>query len=199
MKEENLSEQESIRLITKMIGSAKNYYYESGLSALLWGFTNVICFVLAWLDATSEKFNMPFSPFFLMIITFVIQYFFDRKERKFKATKTYLDDMNKYVWLSFAISVLILTIVGGFADIGYVVLPLLLLLFGIPTFITGCIHKFTACIVGGIICWVLCGIAFFYVSYNTYLLVAAGAAAAWVIPGFILRAKFIKNRKQHGI
>ena len=49
MEEQTFSHQESIELITKMINRAKNYYYESGLGALLWGFTNVICFVLAYL------------------------------------------------------------------------------------------------------------------------------------------------------
>jgi hypothetical protein len=46
MEEKQLSGEESIQLITRMISQAKNYYYESGLSALLWGFTNLICFTL---------------------------------------------------------------------------------------------------------------------------------------------------------
>ncbi len=49
-------------------------------------------------------------------------------------------------------------------------------------------------LIGGILCWFLSIAAFFYKSYNSYLLVAAGATVAWIIPGFILRARFIKNR-----
>lgn len=200
MEDRNLSHEESLKLIHTMINSAKNYYYESGMGALLWGFTNVICFLLAFADAKVEGFKMPFNPFYLMGVTFILQFFLDRRERKYKTAETFLDDVNKYVWLAFAISVLLLTIVGGVADIGYVVLPLLLLLFGIPTFITGCINKFPPFVFGGIICWILCGIAFFYKSYNTYLLVAAGATVAWVIPGFILRGRFNKKRnQQHGV
>lgn len=193
MKEKSLSEKESLQLIAGMISQAKNHYYESGLGALLWGFTNVICFALAWLDAAVESFKMPFNPFFLMIITFVLQFFFQRREKKYKDVVTYKDEAHKYVWLAFGISVLIITIAGGFAGIGYIVLPLLLLLFGIPTFISGCINKFLPFIIGGITCWILCIIAFFYKSYNTYLLVALGATIAWIIPGFILRAKFYRN------
>ena len=47
MEEKPLSEQESLQLITKMIRQAKNNYYESGLGALLWGFTNLVCFVIS--------------------------------------------------------------------------------------------------------------------------------------------------------
>ncbi len=188
-----MSEKESLQLISNMISQAKNHYYESGLGALLWGFTNLICFVLAWLDVSLPGFHMPFNPFYLMIITFVLQFYFDRKEKKYKSAVTYKDEMHKYVWLAFGISVFILTIAGAYADIGYFVLPLLLLLFAIPTFISGCINKFSPFIIGGIICWILCIISFLYKSYNTYLLVALGAGVSWIIPGFILRARFYKN------
>jgi hypothetical protein len=71
MEEKSLSQQESLQLITKMINQAKNHYYESGLGALLWGFTNFICFTLAYLDATAKWFNMAFNTFYLMGITFI--------------------------------------------------------------------------------------------------------------------------------
>jgi hypothetical protein len=199
MENENLSEAESLQLITKMISSAKNYYYESGSGALLWGFTNLICFTLAYLMATVRGFDFPFNPFYLMALTGMLQIYFGRRERKFKTAETFLDEVNKYVWLAFGISVLLITIVGGMAEIGYMILPILLLLFGIPTFITGCINKFTPFVAGAVICWVLCAVALYYRGYESYLLVAAGATAAWIIPGFILRAKFNKNRRSNGV
>lgn len=193
MEEKVLSEKESLALISGMISKAKNHYYESGLGTLLWGFTNVICFTLAYMDATLKWFNMPFNPFYLMGITFILQFYFGRKEKRFQKAVTYKDEAHQYVWIAFGISVLILTIAGGIADIGYIVLPLLLLLFAIPTFISGCINKFKPFIIGGIACWILCIISFFYQSYFTYLLVALGAVLAWIIPGFILRKRFYKN------
>lgn len=156
MEEQSLSEKESLQLIAGMIRQAKNHYYESGLGALLWGFTNLICFLLAWLEASIDGFYMPFSPFYLMAITFALQIYFDRREKKYQDAFTYKDEAHKYIWLAFGISVFILTIAGGYANIGYVVLPILLLLFGIPTFISGCINKFSPFVAGGIICWILC-------------------------------------------
>jgi hypothetical protein len=193
MEEKQLSGEESLQLITKMISQAKNYYYESGMGCLLWGFTNLICFTLAYLGDTVKGFHLPFNPFYLMGITFILQFYFDSKEKKYKQTVTFKDDICQYVWIIFGVSVLILTIAGGFANIGYIVLPLLLLLFGIPTIITGLINKFPPFIIGGIVCWIFCIIALFYKTDFTYLLVAMGAGIAWIIPGFILRARFYKN------
>ncbi|MEP7253011.1 MAG: hypothetical protein ABI683_11550 [Ginsengibacter sp.] len=201
MEEKTLSEKESLQLITGMISQAKNYYYESGLGALLWGFTNLICFVLMYSMETFSWFKFPFNPFYLMIITFLLQFYFDRKERKYKQTVTFKNEACKYIWLTFGISVLILTIAGALANIGYIVLPLLLLLFGIPTFLTGCITKFKPFIIGGIACWIFCIIAFLYKGNITYLLVAMGAGIAWIIPGFILRTRFSKNiaKREYGV
>ncbi|MEO7463037.1 MAG: hypothetical protein ABIT96_09935 [Ferruginibacter sp.] len=125
MEEKEISHEESLRLIHEMIGSAKSNYYESGLGALLWGFTNVICFTLAYIDAVSPNFNFPISPFFLIVITFGLQYYLDKKERKNKTATTYIDSFIGYAWLAFAISVFIITIGGAFAHIGYIVLPVL--------------------------------------------------------------------------
>lgn len=190
MDDKSLSEKESLQLIADMITQAKNHYYESGMGALLWGFSNLICFGLAWLDVYVTTLSLPFNPFYLMVITVLLQVYYDRRERKFRTAVTYKDEAHKYVWITFGISVLILTTAGAFANIGYFVLPLLLLLFAMPTFISGCISRFSPFIVGGIVCWILCIISFFYRSYNTYLLVALGATVAWIIPGFILRARF---------
>ncbi len=193
MEDKPLSEKESLQLITKMITQAKNNYYESGLGALLWGFTNFICFVLVYLKEDTNWFKMPFNPFYLMVITFILQFYFDTREKKYKQTVTFKNETCQYIWITFGLSVLILTIAGGFANIGYIVLPILLLLFGIPTFITGLINKFSAFIIGGISCWIFCIIALFYKTDFTYLLVATGAGIAWIIPGFILRTRFYKN------
>ena len=136
MEEKVLTEKESLALITGMITKAKNHYHESGSSALLWGFANVICFVLAYLQE-ENWISLPFNPFWLMIIAVILQVYFSWKERASKRTVTFKDETHYYVWLAFGISILILTVAGGFSEIGYIVLPLILLLFGIPTFISG--------------------------------------------------------------
>jgi hypothetical protein len=193
MEEKPLSGEESIRLITSMISQARNYYYESGMGALLWGVTNLVCFTLMYLMDTVKGFYFPFNPFYLMGITFLLQVYFDRKEARFKKTRSYLDEAHTYVWTAFAICVLILTIAGGIINMGYLVLPVLLLFFGMPTFISGCISKFTPFIIGGIVCWILAIVCFFYQSEESLLLVAAGAGIAWIIPGLILRTRFYRN------
>ena len=190
MEEKILTEKESLELISGMISKAKNHYYESGNSALLWGFANVICFTLAYFQESSVGLKLPFNPFWLMIVAALFQVYFSWKERASKSTVTFKDEAHYYVWFAFGISIFILTVAGGFSGIGYIVLPMLLLLFGIPTFISGSIKKFPPLIIGGIICWCLSVVSFFFQENEVFLFVALGAFCAWVIPGFILRKNY---------
>ena len=200
MEEKQLTEKESLLLISKMISTAKKSYYESGTGAMLWGFTNCICFSVAYLQEKIKGFYFPFNPFLLMIFAFIIQFYFEKKERKFKEVTSHHEEALKYIWSTFGISVFILTVGGGVANIGYSVFPPLLIIFAIPTFITGCINKFIPMIIGGIICWLLGIAAFFMIGPNTYLLTAIGAFFAWVIPGIILRIRFLRSRNlQYGV
>ena len=196
MEEESLSHEQSLELITKMINQGKNYYYESGTVALLWGFSNVICFTLAYLQATVKGFHLPITPFILLVPTFFLQLYFDRKESKRRKATTYIEEAMNYVWMTFGFAVLILTVVGGIANMGYVTLPVLLLLFGMPTFTTGLICKFHSMTIGGILCWTFCIIAFLYQGYFAFLLCAAGATVAWIIPGFIMRSTLKKQIRE---
>lgn len=196
MEEEHLSHEQSMELITKMINQGKNYYYGSGKGALLWGFSNLICFSLAYLQATVKGFHLPITPFVLLIPTFFLQIYFDRQESKRRKVRTYTEEALHYVWMTFGFAVLILTVLGGITDMGYVTLPVLMILFGMPTFTTGCICKYTPMIVGGALCWVFAIIAFLYVGYYAFLLCAGSAVVAWIIPGLMLRANFKKHLRE---
>lgn len=192
MEEKQLSEEESLALVTAMIRQAKNRYYKSGLGSLLWGFTNFVCFILYYLEAIWKEFKLPFNPFYLMIITLLVHIYYGRAEQKYRKVKTFIDEANYYVLIAFGISVLILTLGGAVSGMGYYVLPVLLLFFGMATFITGCIYKFKPSFWGGIGCWILSVLAFLFKSDYALLLVSAGATIAWIIPGFILRIKYLK-------
>ena len=69
MEENQLTEKESLNLINRMIHEAKGYFYESGISGLLYGFSVFICSVLSYF--TEERIiQFPFHPFYLMIPVF---------------------------------------------------------------------------------------------------------------------------------
>jgi hypothetical protein len=193
MEEKELSSEESMRLINRMIYQAKGYFYESGLSAIVYGITVLICAILTWLYEKNIM-AFPFNPFLLMTPVFFIQGWIQYKEEKKKKVKTFTDEAIDYVWTGFFLAT-IAALCGNFANAGYIIVTIILFLIAFAAFITGLISKFRYNIFCGIVCLLIAIVSFFIQNVNIYLLLAADAVLVWLIPGFILRAHF-KNTHQ---
>lgn len=68
--------------------------------------------------------------------------------------------------------------------------PIILMLYGMPTFLSGAIMRFKALMFGAVVCWVLAVVATFVDPLNTLLLLALAVITAWIVPGYILKAKY---------
>jgi hypothetical protein len=68
-----------------------------------------------------------------------------------------------------------------------------LILYGMPTFLSGVILKFKPLMVGAVCCWTLAIISPFINVQYQLLLIAGAVIAAWIIPGYLLKRKFKKN------
>jgi hypothetical protein len=72
----------------------------------------------------------------------------------------------------------------------------ILMVYGIPTFISGAVMRFKPLLVGGFVCWILSAISHWVEPAQTLLLVGLAVTCAWIIPGYILRYQF--NRQHNG-
>jgi hypothetical protein len=76
------------------------------------------------------------------------------------------------------------------------VTPLLLIIYGIPTFTTGAACRFTPMLWGGILCWVCCAVAAFTRADIDMLLMAFSAVFAWLIPGILMEKDYRIAKKE---
>lgn len=188
--EQQLSEQESLRLITDTIRRAKNSFVDSGIGPLSWGVLVTFCSIVTFLQLQFH-FSIHFDIWLLTFLAVIPQIYYSFKEKKSRQFVTYDEQAMSYTWRTFVIIMVLLIhyntqIQPADTD------PLFLLAYGVPTFITGGIKHFRPMIIGGIICWICCIIAV-YTSFKTdMLLMALSAASAWLVPGIILRRKYLK-------
>ncbi|QEC67650.1 hypothetical protein FRZ67_10230 [Panacibacter ginsenosidivorans] len=193
MEQENqLSEKESLQLISRMIHEAKGYFYESGIAALVYGFSILICSILTWLR-DKQILSLPFHPFWFIVPIFFVQSFIQIREEKKKKAKTFTDEAINYIWMGYFLSVFA-AFTASFAGFTYIIISVILLLTGLAVFLTGMISKFRYHIIAAFATWLLAAISFFIQNENIYILLAATAILVWIIPGFILNAVF---KKQH--
>ncbi|MBK6827394.1 MAG: hypothetical protein IPG86_11210 [Chitinophagaceae bacterium] len=215
MSQENqLTEKESLELITRMINKAKDACHDTGITAIMWGLVIVICSLVRFAELQFE-FRLPFDIYMLTYVAVIPQIYFSIREKKRRKVRTYDDRFQDGLWLAFGISIaLLIFIVGrlyrewdpvndqfetltgtaGFKLYEYIA-AFFLMLYAIPTFVTGMTMKFKPMFWGGLLCWICCIASLFLPVKTDMLLIALSAAGAWLIPGIIMERDYQRAKK----
>jgi hypothetical protein len=189
---EELSHTQSLQLIEEMIYKARNSYHESGTSALLWGGTIMVCSVVSFVN-TWLQLKWLNQVWWLTLIALVPQIVISAREGKTQKFKSHTADAMSGIWISFGISIFLVSFYSNVVKAESTA-TLFLILYGIPTFATGYMHRFRLMIVGGVICWVGAIISV-YVPYRIdVVLFFIAAFFAWFLPGLILRRDYLKQK-----
>ena len=192
--ENKMSHEQSLELITKMINTSKANLKDNSIFFLLWGW-------LVLFAAITHYFLMEFSvsyawlPWPVMmtgggIASAVIGIRIGKKSN----VMTYFDKSLMYLWYGFFYVVVFIVVMGGIGKLSWQqVQALIILLYGLGTFVSGGILKFKPLIFGGIFAWIVAIIVFFADYQNTLLLSAISIVVAYLIPGYMLRKKENQN------
>lgn len=222
MEEKELSEQESLRLITEMIAKAKRSFHENGTSAILWGSVVAFCGLVSFAERYWHI-DIGFDVWLLTAIAIIPQVFISIRESRQRKVLTHTEAAMNVTWLVYGISIAALVFYfnmvsaptdrfladegiklvqtgpdGSTKTLHYFVPStgsLLLLLYAIPTLITGMAHKFKPMIVGAVLCYIFFVISCFVPTAYDMLLNGLAGIFNWLIPGLILRRRFIMQKK----
>lgn len=193
MQPDNFSPKDSLLLIDSMISQAKNRFSENGFLYLMWGWLILFCAVAHFIFIKLDVFKHPEIIWSSTWLAVIFQVFYLVRKRKAETVRTYSEHIIGYVWMVFGLSMGMIAFIVSKTNNWELMYPLLLMMYGMPTFLSGIIMRFTALQVGGIICWALSVIAVLVTPVYVLLLLAAAVIAAWIVPGYLLRKKF-KNQ-----
>lgn len=189
MENSNLQLNESIDLINKMINNAKSKLADDGFLLIFWGW-NVL--VAALIHYATLKLNIQHGEYswaILMPLGGIVSGIYGYKERKKAKVKTYVDSYLSYLWAAFGIG-LVLTLVSmpqyGIKATYFI----LMLLYGMATFVCGGIINFKPLIIGGVFSFVCAFISNFFGQTDQLLLISIALIGSYIIPGHLLRSKF---------
>lgn len=191
---EEMSEQQSLKIITEMIQKAKNNLGNNSFYFLLWGWAVFAASILNYslLMVNYERAFLPW-PILMFGASIVAGIYGYRNSKRIKV-KSYFDKFFTAMWIAITISIfLTLILITQVADFRASYIGVMIL-YGLGTLVTGMVIRFTPLIVGGIIVW-LCAIGFVWVDFpNALLLMALAILSSYIIPGYLLRSK--RERKQ---
>ena len=213
--EKKLSEKESLDLIAQMINKAKDSCHDTGIAAIMWGAVIAIC-SLVRLSEIHFGYELPFDIYWLTFAAVIPQIYFTVKEKKQRKAKAYGDVFFDNLWMAFGICIFLMIFITGsiynelkpmaeeYQKLSGRSVPFhfyefsssfFLLLYGLPTFVTGVSMKFKPMLWGGLLCWVCCIITLYTTIKIDLILIAVSSIFAWFIPGLIMEKDYRNAKK----
>ena len=193
--EESFNEKQSLELITGMINKAKNKFSESGTLYLVWGIAVLICSIAQFILGNVMGYQNAYYVWFFTWAVYIYQAIFLFRKKKQLKVKTYTDEILGYVWICFIICYVVMIFILIYSKRFELIYSAILVIYAIPTFLSGAILKARPLTIGGICCWVLACISLFVPLQYHLLLIAAAVLLAWIIPGLYLRNKYLNQGK----
>jgi len=185
------NEQQHLALIAEMIHTARKEYNDRSFIYLTWGWSVCIASLVQFILIKMGNSYNGLVWAILMPVAAVVQIVGLALKKKTEKVCTHIDRASGYIWTAVGIS---LGIVLFFMSVRQMnPLPIVIILYGVGTYISGGLMDLTPMKAGGASCWVI-GAAAFYVN-NEYvlLLLALSVILSYIIPGYILKSRFKKN------
>lgn len=182
-----LTANQSLELISRMIREAKGRVQANSFYYLLWGWVIVLA-NLGMFTLDRIGFERPYLIWLITIPAWIISIVWGFRNRRSSTTATHFERVSSALW--FSLGVVIFTLVAFGSKINYQLGPIILMISAIPTFTSGVILKFKPLVAGGVLFWIA-GIVSFLLPREFQPLVGAVAiTCCYLVPGYM-----IKNRR----
>lgn len=189
--EKKIDEKQSLAIISEMISNARERIADDGFFYLLWGYLVFAAAISHYILLEYVQWEYAWAPWpVLMMLGGIFSAFAGYRKSSDARHKTFFDTAAIFLWSAFLIA---LFMILGFTALGKInplaAYPLIMVIYGVGTWVSGGILKFVPLIIGGIVCWILAGIAFYFPFNIQLLLLALSILLAYIIPGHMLKFK----------
>lgn len=182
--EKVLKPEESLQIIEKMIQRTKGNLHDSSFYFLLWGWI-ILIINIGQIILNYMKYNKPYFIWLVIIPGIIASAVYGARTGKKAKANTHLDKINFMIWMAFLACYF--TVIIFMKNLNYQIVPLIFILAGNATFLTGIVIKFKPLIWGGVV--FLAGVfAYFllpgaYFQYISPIVIILG----YLIPGYMLK------------
>jgi len=189
--EKELKPEESLQIIEKMINRTKGNLHDNSFYFLLWGWIVLIGNIGQIILSRIPTINKPYLIWLIIIPGIIANFVYGMRQGKKNCVRTHLDRVNFLNWISFLVGYAIILVF--MSKFNYKIEPIIFLLAGNATFLTGIIIKFKPLIWGGIVFW-LGVIGLFLLPTNLVVFVSPIIIIlGYLVPGYLLKFQNKKN------
>lgn len=186
--ERELTPSESLKLIETMIGQAKQSFYRSSFYFLLWGVLLILAMAVNYFFAAQGDPRGSWAWAVVGVVGGIASWAYGAREGKRQQSRTAMDRLMQWIWAGY-LATLFVMMIGGSASGSGMSVGSIIVLTGLPTFVTGQLLRFKPLAFGGILFWVLGAVSFFTDMQAQALLYIAAMLLGYLIPGFLLKRR----------
>ena len=191
---QQLTGQESLRIIQEMIETAKKSVSDNSFHYLLWGWLVLIASLADYFLTTLLHTPYHWLPWpILMGGGGLVASIVLRAQNRKHHVKTYYKTFLGYTWISVMVALFLTAILGArFGE--QAAYPVIIIIYGMGLFVSGMTFRFNPLVIGSICCWA-CAMFACNVSHDIQLiLLAVSVLSGYIIPGYLLKFTF-RNEK----
>lgn len=186
MKESELTDSESLQIITNMIQQAKSNIAKRGsFYFLLWGWVVMIGNLGHYIIATYDLYPAPHIIWIITIPAAIVTIVYSMKQKRKAMSSSQIDRFYGILWMG--IFAAIITVLVFMSKMNYNHNAVILLFSGLGTFVSGRLLRFTPLTLGGIALWLSAIVAFNVPVIDQNLVGGIGIIIGYLIPGYLLR------------
>lgn len=189
--EKTLKPEESLQIIEQMIQKAKTNLHDSSFYFLLWGWIILIIVIGQSLLDRFTNYDKTYFVWFLIIPGIIATAAYGIVTGKKSKVMSHLDRLNFLNWMIFLGSYFI--IIFFMKDLNYKVSPIIFLLAGNATLMTGFLIKFRPLILGGLVFWVGVFCQFLLPHELLEFVFPLVIIFGYLVPGYMLKFQYKKN------
>lgn len=194
MEDRNLTEKESLELITRMIKETQeNTARYAAYPLLIWGYMTLAISLVIWgvLSFVGDYYRIHFLWFLLPVVAFPLTLFYSRKDRSKRGIRNYMERITGQMWMVFGFVGFFLS-AASFVELVdiYFLIPLLM---GMGVTLSGCVSRFKPMVYLGMIGIVLSFLTLWIHGVDRLLVFAAIFVVMMVIPGHLLNHQMKKQ------
>lgn len=186
-EEKMMTGEESLKIIAEMLNKTRVNIRQGSFHLLFWGWLIVICSLAEFILDHITSISHPWRVWYLVIPGIFVSMGYGISRGRREKVHTYADMVWMWTWLAFIIAMLVLFIIHSKSMDS--IEAYILMLVGLPTFISGIIIKFRPLILGGLCFWILALIVHFGGPVIGPLGVPLAMIIGYLIPGYMLKYK----------
>jgi hypothetical protein len=184
-EEKMMTGEESFRIITEMLNKTRVNISMGSFHLLFWGWMIVICSLGQYILVRYTSFAKPWLIWWLVIPGVFVSMIYGIVSGRRAKVHTYAGKIWMWTWISYLFAMFVLFTVQSKSM--ETVSAYILILTGVPTFLSGIIIRFRPLIIGGICFWVFALFVAFAGPVIGPLGVPFAMIAGYLVPGYILK------------